>query len=152
MRKFFWILCLTILYGCTTAKIPQYLADKNPYKKQFYASFEETLKAAQTTLQELGWRIAAEGDPAVYEEGSPRESKQIILFTEVRQTAMFLGSRYARMNVILRAKSEGTEIEIRYLTVNSLPFKNFESFKNERTVHRIFERIDQLLKSETTSP
>ncbi len=152
MRKIFWIVCLVFLYGCATARIPQYLADRNSYKKHFYASFDDALQASRTALHDLGWEITSEGDPAVYEEGDPREARQIILFTEVRQTAMFLGSRYARINIILRTKSEGTEIEIRYLTINSIPFKNIESFRNESAVQRVFERIDELLKSQTVSP
>ena len=152
MRKLLWVACMALLCGCTTAQIPQYLADKHPYKKQFYANYDAALKAAKSALSELGWQLAGEGDPAVYEVGAPREGQQIILFTEVRQTAMFLGSRYARMNIILRFQSNGTEIEVRYLTINSVPFKNIESFKNESAAHRVFERIDELSKSQAASP
>ena len=47
MRKLLWVACMALLCGCTTAKIPQYLADKHPYKKQFYANYDAALKAAK---------------------------------------------------------------------------------------------------------
>lgn len=137
---------LLFVSGCVTAKIPDYLTDKNSYKRQFFVTFEEALQATRTALEDLGWTIINQADPAVYEQTPTPLMRQVILFTDIRQTPMFLGSRYAKMNLILRQLKEQTEIEIRYLTVSSLPFKNIESFKNDAAVARIFEKIADELK------
>jgi len=130
-----------------TAKFPQYLSDKHPYKKEFYVPFDKALEAAKTVLTNMGWKIVGEGNPAVYEQTTTPRAKELILFTDIRQTALFLGSRYSKMNIILRSNDTMTEVEIRYLTIMSLPFRNIESFRNDHAVEQIFARLADRLKS-----
>ncbi len=149
MKRVIVLFFMLFFVGCVSATIPHYLQDKSPYKKKFYASYDDTLKAVQTTLPDLGWKITSLSDPVVYEQnsaGNEAVPKQILMFTDVRQTAFFLGTRYAKMNIYVRSLSDGTEVEIRYITVTSTPFKTLKNYKNDNAVQRIFDRIEKALK------
>ena len=147
MRKaLLGIVSLLFLSGCTAAVLPQYLSDKHPYKKEFFAGYDESVAAARMALDELGWKVSGEGDPMTYERQSSPSEKRIILFSEIRQTPLFLGTRYAKLNVMVRGIQDKTEIEIRYVTVTSVPFKSIQTYKNDATVQRIFEHIAKHLK------
>lgn len=147
MRKVLSLFLVLVCVGCTSVHVPVYLPDKNPYTKRFYANHEEALIAITKALEDLGWEIEDTTDPSVYERNSTPDldEKEILIFTRTRQTPMFLGSRYAKINVYVRSKKEISEIEIRYLTVTSLPFRSFESYQNNSAVQRIFGRIAELL-------
>ena len=150
MKKAIVLFFLLFCVGCVSATIPHYLQDKSPYKKKFYASYDDTLKAVQTTLKDLGWKISSVSDPVVYEQNSASNNeaipKQILMFTDVRQTAFLLGTHYSKMNIFVRSLTEGTEVEIRYITVTSTPFKTLENYKNDNAVQRIFDHIEKVLK------
>ncbi len=148
MRKtFIGIVSIVFLSGCVAAILPQYLSDKHPYKKEFFSDYAESVEAVKTALAELGWTIAGEGNLDVYERAVTPNDKSVIIFSEIRQTPMFLGSRYAKLNVIVRGIQNKTEIEIRYVTVTSLPFRNIQTYKNDATAQRIFEHIEKHLKA-----
>ena len=147
MRKIFLgILSVVFLSGCVAATLPQYLSDKNPYKKEFFVGYDESVEAVKAALDELGWTVDGEGKPDVYERSISQSDKSVIIFSGIRQTPFFLGSRYAKLNVIVRGIQDKTEIEIRYVTVTSIPFRNIQSFKNDAAVRRIFEHIQKHLK------
>lgn len=143
------ILTVLILFcaGCVSANIPNYLKEEHPYKKKIYADYQKTVAATQEALKELGWTIAETTQPGVYEQEPSANSQYqaTLLFTNIRQTALFLGTRYAKMNIYLRELADGTELEIRYLTVTSTPLRSFESYRNDSAVQKFFERIDQQL-------
>lgn len=145
IRHIPFVCVVFLLAGCVSASLPQYLSDKNPYKKEFFVSYEKSVETVKASLAELGWKITAEGDADVYERNTSPEEKRVIIFSEIRQTPMFLGSRYARLNVIVRGVQDKTEIEIRYVTITSVLFRNMESFKNDAAVQRIFEHIKKNL-------
>ena len=69
MRKMIWILLLLMCAGCVTVKVPKYLKDEFPYKKKFYASFEDALTATQRALKEAGWHVSDISSPTVFEGG-----------------------------------------------------------------------------------
>ena len=96
-----------------------------------------------TALEDLGWIIEHKVDPAVYEQGSieSAEEQRVLLLTQIRQTPMFLGTRYAKLNVYIKSLKGVSEIEIRYLTVTSVFFKTFQTYQNDKAVERIFRRI-----------
>ncbi len=135
--------------GCTTVQIPEYIQDKNPYKREFAASFDETLSATKGALKDLGWRILQTYDPVVFEQ-TPHPSAgggQLLIFTESKQSSRILYSRYTRLNLYLRSlKDDRTEVEIRYAATTSVLIKNFKSYKNNRSVHRVFDQIAAHLK------
>ena len=149
MKKIVLIVCMAVLTGCSTIDIPQYLQDKNPYQKTFYKSFDKTLEATRQALAELGWKVAKETQPSVYERNrvvEEGEGQAILIFTDVRRTPFFLGSRYARLNIYLRGGEKVAEVEIRYLTISSLTFKTFRSYKNDAATERIFKKIEEKLE------
>ena len=151
MKKFFFSIFLFLLViGCSSTNIPNYVKDKHPYKKVFYADFDKAVNATKETVEELGWIVTKSTDPGVYEQSRSTESedaRQVLLFTEVRQTALFLGSRFAKMNIFLRSISKNeTEIEIRYLTVTSVTFKDVYSYRKDSFVNKVFKLIDEKLK------
>ena len=149
MKKIFLGLLLVILAGCATIEIPQYIQDRNPYQKTFYNDFDKTLEAVRQALNDLGWTIEKETQPSVYERNRLLEEEggqAILLFTDVRRTSFFLGSRYARLNIYLRGSDRVSDVEIRYLTLNSLAIKTFRQYKNDAAVERIFHKIEENLK------
>ncbi len=131
------------LVGCTTVRIPKYVTDKSPYKRVFVASYENTLDVTKQTLENLGWKVTDAANPSLYEQNrvSDASKKQILLFTQIRQTAMFLFTRYSTLNVYLRDIQGTSEVEIRYLVMTPFLFKTFEGHKNDRLVNQIFSRI-----------
>ncbi len=143
-----WLMAALLLSGCVTVKIPKYIQDASPYKKRFYASFEETLNAARQALGDEGWRISEMANPAVFEQSqvvSP-DTKQIVIFTEARQTPFIFSSRYMTVNVFLRNADDGTDVEVRYASVTPMLFKNANNYKNDSVVNKILNRISELLE------
>ena len=149
MKKTIFLLVVALLAGCVSVKVPKYVADKSPYKKKFYADFETTFAAAQEALKEGGWKISDVKHPSVFEQGAvlEGEEKQALIFTEIRQTPLFLSSRYMSLNVFVRPADNGTEVEIRYLSVVPALFKNRESYKNDAVVNKVFNRISEILEN-----
>jgi len=135
--------------GCVSVKIPKYLKDEFPYKKKFYASFDETLTATQQALLDNGWHISDMSSPSVFEQDQAPldpQGKQILIFTEMRQTPIVLTSRYMSLNVYLLSADNSTDVEIRYLAITPMLFKNMENYKNDAVVNKIFDRITELVK------
>lgn len=137
--------CLLILMcaGCVSVQIPQYLQDKHPYKREYFASYDETLAAVKKVLKNNEWKIASTADPVVFEAAHNKGSKdkRILLFTESRQTSMFLFSRYSQLNIYVRALMNATEVEIRYAAVVPVPFKQFRTHRNDSFVHKLLDQI-----------
>ncbi|MCK5214968.1 MAG: hypothetical protein KAR05_06410 [Candidatus Omnitrophica bacterium] len=147
MRKAL-IFLLIGLMGCASVQIPAYVKDKKPYTKRFYANYEQAYEALNKTLLDLGWEIEGTMDPAVYEQDSSSDldEKKTLVLTHIRQTPLFIGTRYAKMNIFLRSKKKISEFEIRYVTVTSLLFKNFTSYRNDSAAERMFEYLDKTIK------
>jgi hypothetical protein len=143
------ILCLT---GCVSVRIPKYLQDKHPYQRKFYASYEETLEAASRTLTQLGWHISGTADPALYEQNQAKDdggAKSILIFTEIRESSWILFSRYSQLNCYVRTTDAATEVELRYTNILALPFKNFQSYRNDRYIEKVFQQIERWLKEKS---
>ena len=149
MKKILLCFLLLSCFGCVTVKMPKYLKDEFPYQKKFYASYDDTLTATMDALKGLGWEISETSHPSVFEHGQLSEAegaRQILIFTEIRQTPLFLSSRYMSLNVYVRmAGNESTDVEIRYVSVTPMLFKNSQSYKNEGVVQNVFDRISELL-------
>ena len=148
MKKIWWFMVFVICTGCVTVKIPKYLKDEFPYKKKFYATFDNTLTATKQALKETGWKITEMANPSTFEQDQSVNSKvkQILIFTEIRQTPLILSSRYMSLNLYLRSLEDATDVEIRYISVMPMLFKNSENYKNDDVVNKIFDRISQLLE------
>ncbi len=146
-KKFFCVLVLFALVGCASISIPKYIKNDNPYKKTLYASFEKVLPAAIRTLEAEGWKIEERADPGVYEMRTGEkihQGKQVLLITGVRKLPVFVASSYARLNVyVTSGVEESTEVEVRYLTVNSVTFKSFYNYAHDRSVKKLLEKIEE---------
>ena len=135
--------------GCANVHIPDYISDENPYRRIFYADFSSTLAATAQSLESLGWPISKTAEPSIFERSRLTEEgnrQQTLLFTEIRQTPLFLGTRYARVNAYLRAVTDHTtEVELRYLTVTSVPLKSFYNYRKDHFIKRVFQEIERRL-------
>ena len=151
MKKILGALLLLAFCGCTSINVPNYIQDKYPYKKMFYAPFDRVYPATVKALEDSGWTVEEETDPALFELGREVDAngvKQTLVFTKIRQFSFFLGSQYTRLNAYLRVTPDkAVEVEIRYLRITSTMFKAFNKFRNDRAVDRIFKRIEQSLNA-----
>ncbi|MBN1869866.1 MAG: hypothetical protein JW847_04740 [Candidatus Omnitrophica bacterium] len=150
MKKLLSVSLLLSLIGCASINIPNYIRDKNPYKKSFYTHFVRAREAVMKTFEETGWTVESESEPALFERERDLKSglKQTLIFSDVRQTSFFIGTRYSKLNVYVHEIADNeTEIEIRYLILTNVVFKNFYSYKNDRAVDRIFKKIEEDLSS-----
>ena len=148
IKKYFSILFFSIyLAGCASIFLPAYLQDKNPYIRRFYSNYDESLEAINKTLKDFGWESDKALDPLVYERqhATDLDEQQTLILTKTRQTPMFIGTRYARMNIYLRSKKGISEIEIRYLTTTDLFFRGLKSYRNDSATNRIFTHLEELL-------
>ena len=149
MKKILSFLFLLTLTGCASVAIPNYIQDEHPYRKEFYGAYDDVLNAVTQGLHDLGWEVAKAADPSVFEQGPSSQTpgqRQILIFTEIRQTALFVGTRYARINVYLNAPSPTTvNAELRYITVTSVPFKSFNSYRNDGFAKRLFDHVEKIL-------
>ena len=150
MRKIGLVILLAVCAGCVSVQIPQYLQDKHPYKREYFAGYDETLAAVKKVLKNAEWKITSTADPLIFEATAPNkssENQRILLFTENKQTSMFLFSSYSQLNIYVRALKNSTEVEIRYEAILPLPFKQFRSFRNDSFVNKLLNQIaDQLDK------
>lgn len=136
------------LAGCITVQMPPYVKDKNPYDREFYASYDKTILAVTDALEKLGWTIAKHENPAVFESDSvegAKAPKQVLLFTNVRQSAMIFGTNYVTMNIFVKEKNEKTTVEIRYYGVFSTVLRNIETYRNDSFVEKVFSYIEKAL-------
>lgn len=150
MKRVFFIVFCVLATGCTRIELPNYIKDVHPYDRRVYAPFEKTLKATSKVLDETGWTITTSSEPSVFERAkyavSP-DTKQIMLFTKVKHTPLILWSTYKRINVILRSAGENaTDVEVRHVTVTSIPFKSFYSYKKDRVANQLLEKIENAVK------
>lgn len=147
MKKFFAIILLLTISGCASVIIPNYIHDKFPYKQTYYASFNKVYESAVKALEDFGWAVEKESDPALFERErdiGDNNQEQTLLFTEIHQFSFFIGSRYTRLNLYLRVTADkATEVEIRYLKVTSVLFKNFYNYRSDHSADRIFRRIEE---------
>lgn len=136
---------LVFLLGCANVIIPNYIKDVHPYKEKFYADFDHVLEVTKETLAEMGWKVDNSSDPSVFEHSEFVETpgaKQILIYTDSRQTSLIIASSYTRINVFIRSGIDNvTEVELRYMIVTSYPFKTFYNYRNDRSVHKIFDKI-----------
>jgi len=138
MKKIITALVILFLMGCVTVKVPKYLKEEFPYRQDFYANFDRTFNATSDALKQLGWKITETTTPTVFDPRITDHKKQILIFTEIKQTPLFLASAYSSLNAYLREIDEKyTQVEIRYILM--MPF--FKTYQDDALVDKIFEKI-----------
>ena len=139
-----------VLFGCASIAVPNYIKDKNPYSKKFYGQYKDILKIASDSIEELGWKISSTSDPLIFENSivSPDNSAEhILIFAETKQDPWILGTTYKKLNVYVRAGgNDKTEVELRYIRINSTFFMKFYGYKADRLAKKIFDKIEEKLK------
>jgi len=149
LKNIWHLLWLLPLCGCANISVPNYVKDVHPYKRLFYVPFEDVRDAAERTLGDFGWTIARESDPALFEmdRTSGHGGPQTLMFTEIRQTSFFIGSKYTRLNAFLRVLPDGaTEVEMRYLGVSNIVFRKSYDYRNDKAMRRILDKIEEKVK------
>jgi len=153
LKRFLCVLAVLAFAGCANINIPSYIQDKNPYKHEFYATYDAVYEATKTVLSERGWTIEGESDPSVFERTSGLSAggrKDTLIFTEVRSFSFFLGSQYSRLNAHVRTASDTkVEVELRYMKISSWPFKSFTKFKSDATADKVFKAIEAKLAAKS---
>ncbi|MDP8211863.1 MAG: hypothetical protein P9X22_01050 [Candidatus Zapsychrus exili] len=149
MKKIILLFLCFVLVGCMSVSVPNYIKDDYPYKKVFYSDFDTTLNVTEQSLRDLGWEITDKVEPTIFEKAKELQDsnhKQILLFTETKETLMFIGTRYSRVNVYLRSgENNTTGVEVRYFSLTAVPFKNFSGYRKDGLVSKLFERIKNYL-------
>lgn len=149
MKKIVSVFLILTLSGCASINIPSYITDKHPRQNTFYATYDQVYNATTKALNDLGWSIETESDPALFErerESQDSSHQQTLIFTDIHKISFFVGSKYTRLNVFLQiAADKATEVEIRYVKVTSLLFKTFTNYKNDHLTDRLFKRIEKNL-------
>lgn len=154
MSSLVLITFLVALTGCITVQMPPYVKDKNPYQREFYASYDTTILAVTDALNHLGWTIVKRENPAIFESDSVegiKPPKQIILFTNVRQSAMIFGTNYVTMNIVIKENNEKSDVEIRYYAVFSTTLRNIETYRNDSFVEKVFTQIEKAINPSGTA-
>lgn len=141
---------LLTFMGCSTAHIPSYIQDKSPYKQTFYGTYEEVLNATLQALEDHGWLVERTTDPSVYERSKTTvdpNARSVLIMTKVKKYPKMTGSRYGRLNIYLVTNtSESTDLEVRFLTVNSLTFKSFKNYRHDDGVQALFQSIEKKIQ------
>ena len=139
------------LVGCSAIQVPSYVKDTNPYIYTLYEPYHEVLPATQQALEDNGWKLQSTADPSIFEQNKVTYDptvEQIVLISEVKDIPLFLGTRHARVNVFLTSTDQQTtNMEIRYLTVNSILFGQFENYKHGIATEHLYNDIKKILNN-----
>ena len=148
MRKmFFSVLCLAVIVsGCTVVQVPMYLPDDKVFTQRVYVDFETALNAVRMAVADFQWDVSSEVPPEMYEVDSESQTeKEILLITDIKNTHLFVGSRYARMNIYIRSTGAVSEIEFRYMVVNSMVVWKPRTYGSQNLADRFFARVESHL-------
>lgn len=150
MKRTLLFVPLIFCLGCVSVNVPKYLPEKSPYTKTYYSDFDSTFSAVEKSLSDLGWRIADTANPGAFEQDKAAvgpDVKQVLIFTEVRQTPLILASRYMNLNIYIRsADKSSTDVEVRYISVTPTGIKNIKGYKNDEVVNKLLSQIAQYLQ------
>ena len=146
VRLFIMLVVILSVVGCATVDTGHYIQAQNPYKRTYYGSFDGILVAVRKTLQEEDWQIANEVDPDLYERNplhKPGEQDNVLIFTEIRRAQRFVYAKSTHLNVYVIRIDGGVEVDLRYVTVTDLRLWKKRSYRNERLVKKVLDRIEQ---------
>lgn len=145
-NKFIILAVILGFVGCATVDTGHYIQAQNPYKRTYYGSFNEILDAVRLTLKEEGWQIAKEVDPNLYERNPLHklgEQDHILIFTQIRRAQRFVYAKSTHLNVYISRIDGGVEVDLRFGSVTDFRLWKSRSYRNERLVKKILDRIEQ---------
>ena len=144
MKKLLALIVLSSIIGCASVSVPNYIKDEHPYRKIFYASFDDVHAATVQALESSGWPVKNEADPALFETQREVSGRQTLIFTKLREASFGVSSRHTRLNAFLRVMPDkAIEVEIRSLKITSTAVKRFNNYRNDQNVDQIFKRIEE---------
>lgn len=135
-----------IFTGCTTLQVPSYIKGDHPYSRKMYGDFDKISAVVRDVVVRNGWKIQSQVNPSVYEriEGKGQDtSKDLLLFTNVKQHSMVLYSSYTHLNIYLHAIADGVEVEIRYGKLTPLGIKQFSSTRADSLANKLLDQIER---------
>lgn len=148
LSKAFLLVFILSLSGCATVNVPHYIQAQHPYERTYYGSFNDVLNAVRTTLKQEGWQIFKEVDPTMYERNplhNPGDEQHILIFTEVKRTQRFVYTKSTHLNVYVSRIDGGVGVDMRYGSVKDFHLWKMRSYRNERLVKTILDRIGHKL-------
>ncbi len=146
-KALFFVFILS-LAGCATVNVPHYIQAQHPYERTYYGSFNDVLEAVRSSLKQEGWQIAKEVDPNMYERDplhKPGDEQHILIFTEIKRAQRFVYTRSTHLNVYVSRIDGGVQVDMRYGSVKDFRLWKMRSYRNERLVKKILDRIGQKL-------
>lgn len=144
--KVFFFGCLIALAGCAGVNPPHYIQGDQPYKRTYYGEYADILDVVRSTMNEEGWEIVKEVDPTQYERNplyAEGEEGHILLFTKIKKSQRFVYSTSTHLNVYVNRIFDGVEVDVRYGRVRDFHLWKMRSYKNERLVKNLLDRIEQ---------
>ena len=151
-----YIFCISFLIisvicsGCASTYLCKYIKDKNPYKRDFYISFDKCKDVLSKALKAQGWIVLEEVDPNVYEHRQEVEegAKQVLLLTDQKRLSLTPIS-WARLNIYLSGKDAGstTSAEIRFVKATRLTFKTLYGYRYDAAVESIYKEMEAILQN-----
>lgn len=146
MKKVLALFLLSALIGCASVHTPSYVPEIKPFSQRFYADHQRVASAVRQTFAELGWDIKEEISPDVFEVDPKRQQKEnSLIISEVIPTHLIIGTRYTRVNVYVRSTKEESDVELRYMVINSYGFFKPKTYGSESLAKRFFELVQKSL-------
>lgn len=143
--RFFYLLMVVFVSGCSTVQIPNYINADHPYARRVYGDLDKVNAAVKLVLAQEGFKVLKETGTDVYERDArdQQEGAQgVLVLTEVREYSRVLYSTYVHLNIYLRQLADGVEVELRYGKVTSVLFKQFKGTRNDAYAVRLLDRIE----------
>ncbi len=147
MKKLTLLFIAMTLVGCSTVQMPYYIKAEHPYVRKISGDYGQIIAAIKGVLYDLGWGIQDEVNPSEYErrEGGEDQSKDVLFFTEAKRHFSLGCFTYDHLNMFVHATADGAEIDIRYESYTSAGPIKHSSFRNDKLVDPILDRIEQLI-------
>jgi|GEM_PF-5124096 len=138
---------LVFMTGCAPLSLPRYIPSRNVETQRFYAGYERVLPAARQAMQEMGWQMAQEADPNIFEIGNAdnQADQAILIISEPRPERALWGSRQARLNIYIYSQGEVSDMEIRRLEVCRGWILRTRRFGAPDEIQAFFKRVRDLL-------
>jgi hypothetical protein len=137
---------LIFLFGCSPLNIPDYIKADRPYVRKMSGDYNRIIDAIKDVFYQEGFLIQSEEQPADYErrEGGEDQTRDLLLFTEVKRRFKILFTTYVHWNIFVHATADGAEVDLRYEAYTPGFFKA-SSKQNPKAANRILDAIEQSL-------
>jgi hypothetical protein len=146
LKNFSLAFFLLTTVGCASVQVQDYIKADHPYVRRVSGDFDKIVSSVKLAFGEEGFMIQSEGEPSDYErrDGGEDQSKDVLLFTEVKRRSRILYSTYVHWNIFIHANADGAEIDLRYQAYTPHSIKPY-STSNYKAAQRLLNKIEQSL-------